>query len=166
MKRKKKCFTETRGEGEKSDVGEAAGGRSVLLPFTNVFISSFFTLMWLTVVLCSAAGSSTPSSSSSSSSSSLSSSSKGFEPAGAVLLGTVKLTTWGGEGHSEKWVVYMHTLHTQIHTETPAGGEKNVSQSTHSNGDGTPGAVYSSLVVTSLTNICVLSPLRRKKKNI
>lgn len=98
MKRKKKCFTETRGEGEKSDVGEAAGGRSVLLPFTNVFISSFFTLMWLTVVLCSAAGSSTPSSSSSSSSSSLSSSSKGFEPAGAVLLGTVKLTTWGGRG--------------------------------------------------------------------
>lgn len=46
------------------------------------------------------------------------------------------------------------------------GGKKNVSQSTHSNGDGTPGAVYSSLVVNSLTNICVLSPLRRKKNHL
>lgn len=79
--------------------------------------------MWLTVVLGTGAGSS--SSSTSSSSSLSSSSSKGFEPAGAVLLGTVKLTTWGEEGHSEKWLVYTHTLHTYTdrHRHTCQGGK-------------------------------------------
>lgn len=133
-----------------------------LLLFTNVFISSFFTLMWLTAVLCTAAGSS-----SSSTSSSSSSSSKGFEPAGAVLLGTVKLTTWGEEGHSEKRVVYMHTLHTyihthtQIHTVTPAEGVKKCFTIHTFQWRWSRAAVQSTLG-KSLTDFCVLSPRRRK----
>lgn len=70
-----------RGRGERVFAG---GWSGVISLFTNVFISSLFTLMWLTVVSCSTAISS----------SSSSSSSKGFEPAGAVLVGTVRLTTW------------------------------------------------------------------------
>jgi len=75
------------------------GGRRVSLLFTNVFIASLFTLMWLTVVCCSTAVSSSSSSSSSfssssSSSSSCTSSSKGFMPTGAVLVGTVSLAAW------------------------------------------------------------------------
>lgn len=60
--------------------------RFFFLLFTNIFISSLVALMWLTTVCCSNAVSS--------SSSSSSSSSKGLEPGGAVLLSTVRLTTW------------------------------------------------------------------------
>lgn len=82
------------------------GWRSVFLLFTNVFISSFFTLMWLTVVGCSTAISI------SSSPSSSSSSSKGFEPTGAVLVGTVRLTTW--DTVRDRLLTCTHT-HTKIH---------------------------------------------------
>lgn len=64
---------------------EAAGWRRAFLRFTNVFISSLLTLMLTTGASCSCAASS---------SSSSSSSSNGFEPAGAALVGTVRLTTW------------------------------------------------------------------------
>lgn len=48
MKRKKKCFTETRGEGEKSDVGEAAGGQC----FTPVHQRFHFLFFHTDVVDC------------------------------------------------------------------------------------------------------------------
>lgn len=78
-----------------------------LLLFTNIFISSLFTLMWLTVVCCSMAISS--------SSSSSSSSSNGLEPTGAVIVGTVRLTTWGTVRDGLLTCTHTHT-HTKRHT--------------------------------------------------
>lgn len=83
---------------DKKDVGEQC-----LLLFTNVFISSLFTMMWFTVVCCFTWTSSSCSSSSSS---------KGFEPAGAVLAGVFRLTTRSTVRNG--FLTCTHT-HTQRH---------------------------------------------------